>query len=259
MRRRLRAVAVTAVVIALGPAVVARAASLDGFHATLQFQGTMKTVWSFPGTETSDDGCYVATTSGSGSQTADFNTGRQHVNLTIADAGRTIAFQLSNVRERASQGHFALGFRHGAVSRIGNEKTVYSKSVHWDSNCYPQPEESFADTGGCGDKDVPWDAMPLVAGSALMPDVEAFLPSHMLSACPFYGPSDISGDEIGSFPRQTQTHAPPSEIRSVLGKKHGKLLILGRQRWHTEDKQGDYEVTATTTVQWKTTLIRAHP
>ena len=81
----------------------------------------------------------------------------------------------------------------------------------------------------------------------------------MLSACPFYGPSDISGDEIGSFPRQTQTHAPPSEIRSVLGKKHGKLVIHGRQRWHTEDKQGDYEITATTSVQWKMTLIRAHP
>lgn len=259
MRRRLPAVAVTVLVVALAPSVLARAASLDGFHATLQFQGTMRTVWSFPGAEVGDDGCYISTTSGSGSQTADFNTGRQHVNVSIVDAGSTIAFQLSNVRERASQNHFALGFRGGDVSRIGNEKTVYSKSVHWDSSCYAQPQESFADTGGCGEKQVPWDAMPLVAGAKLMPNVEAFLRSRMLSACPFFGPSDISGDEVGSFPRQTETHAPLPEVRSVLGKKHGKLLIRGQQRWHTEDKQGDFEVTATTTVQWKATLIRAHP
>jgi hypothetical protein len=261
MRRRLRTVTVTVtvLVVALAPAVLARAASLAGFHATLQFQGTMKTVWSFPGAEVGDDGCYVSTTSGSGSQTADFNTHRQHVNVNIVDAGSTIAFQLENVRERASQNHFALGFRRGDVSRVGNEKTVYSKSVHWDSSCFPQPQESFADTGGCGDKQVPWDAMPLVAGSKLMPNVDAFLSSHMLSACPFFGPSNISGDESGSFPRQTQTHAPLSNVRSVLGKKHGKLIIRGQHRWHTEDKQGDFEVTATTTVQWKATLIRAHP
>ena len=93
----------------------------------------------------------------------------------------------------------------------------------------------------------------------LMPNVEAFLPSRLLSAYPFFGPRDISGDEVGSFPRQTETHGPLSEVRSVLGKKHGKLLISGQQRWHTEDKQGDFEVTATTTVHWKATLIRAHP
>ena len=50
-----------------------------------------------------------------------------------------------------------------------------------------------------------------------------------------------------------------NELRDVLGKKNGKLIILGHQRYHTEDKQGEFEVTATTTIDWKMILIRAHP
>jgi len=243
-------------VLALVPAVPASAASLNGLHVTLQFQGTMATVWSFPGTQIGDDGCYVSTESGSGSQTMDFNTHRQHVNMNVVDAGGSIAFQLPP-GERAGPNHFALGFRGADVSRIGNEKTVFDKSQFWTPGCIPQPMEHFADTVGCGEKHVPWDMTPIDIGNKFYPEVAAFLPTHMLTQCPTFGPSNARGTE--SFPPATQTHVPLSEVRHVLGRKHGKLIIHGQHRWHTEDRQGEFEVTATTTVHWKVILIRAHP
>jgi hypothetical protein len=187
----------------------------------------------------------------------DFNTHRQHVNMDIVDAGNTIAFQLPAGEQRAGQHHFAPGFRGANASRIGNEKTVYEHSRFWDINCSPQPQEHFADTIGCGDKHIPWDMTPIDAENRFQPQVAAYLTTPMLVQCPTFAPTDVGTTD--SFPTEAQTHVPLSEIRHVLGKKHGKLIVHGHHRWHTENKQGDFEVTATTTVQWKATLIRAHP
>jgi hypothetical protein len=245
-----------AVGLTLALAVSAHAASLSGLRVTLQFKGHMHTVWSFPGAETGDDGCYVETTSGSGSQTMDFDMHGNRVYMSLVDAGGSVAFQFP-LNERANQHRFVPGFRGADVSRIGNIKMVFSKSVHWESGCYPQPEEQFADTSGCGDKHVPWDAMPLDGEGTFYPNVSAFLPTEMLAQCPTRGPSNI--DATDSFPTKAKTHVPLSELRHVLSKKNGKLIIHGRHRYHTEDMQGQFELTATTTIDWKMILIRAHP
>jgi hypothetical protein len=246
----------TVIATAVAHAVAAQAASLDGLQVTLQFKGHLHTDWSFPGTETGDDGCYVETTSGSGSQTMDFDMHGNRATMGIVDAGGSLSFQLPT-RERAGPNKLALGFRGAHVSRIGNIKTVFAKSVHWDASCYPQPEEQFAENSGCGEKYVPWDAAPLDSEGTFYPDVFVFLPTHMLSACPTKSPSSI--DTTDSFPTKAKTHIPLNELRDVLGKKNGKLIILGHHRYHTEDTQGEFEVTATTLIDWKMILIRAHP
>jgi hypothetical protein len=235
----------------------ARGESLGGFRATMLVKASMTTVWSFPSVEESDDGCWVGSDSGSGSQTIDYDA-RGRAKVTIADAGTTIAFQLASDR-RAEPNHEAPGFRGASASRFGSVKTVWHKSVHWEPACLPEPEQTVSDTGGCGQKKVPWDAQPLLAGNKLMPGIEAFLPSHMLAACDFFGPTGIDGDEVGSFPRQTETHLSAAKVRRVLSEKHGELNIKGKQRWHNESTQGShYEVTATTTVHWDIDLIRSH-
>ena len=99
--------------------------------------------------------------------------------------------------------------------------------------------------------------MPLDSEGSFYPNVSAFLPTEMLAECPTMGPSNI--DATDSFPTHAKTHVPLSELRHVLSKKNGKLIIQGEHRWHTEDMQGQFEVTATTTISFKMILIRAHP
>ena len=248
-----RAAAPLALVLALCAAGVARAASIDNLDVTMQFNGTAHTVWSFPPTAPVDDGCEISTDSGSGSQNYDYSMHHRRVYLHIVDAGATIAFQLPSREQRANQNHVTPGFREVTADRIGNIKTVFSISPLWTTGCGPVPEESFADTSGCGGRSMPWDMTPIDSGGKFFPQVAAYPPSEMLTQCPFYGPSDIG------FPSDTQTHVPLSELRDVLGKKNGKLIIHGKHRWHTEGLQGRYDLTITTTVDWKMILIRAHP
>jgi hypothetical protein len=239
--------------MALAFAPVAHAGSLNNFYVTMQFNGTAHTVWSFPPTAPVDDGCEISTDSGSGTQTYDYAMHHRRVYLHIVDAGATIAFQLPHPTERANQNHVMPGFREVTADRIGYIKTVYSISPLWTTGCGPIPEESFADTSGCGGRSMPWDMTPIDLAGKFMPEVAAYPPSEMLTQCPFYGPSDVG------FPTDTQTHVPLSELRSVLSKKHGKLIIRGQHRWHTEGLQGRYDLTITTTVDWTMILIRAHP
>lgn len=235
-------------------APVAAAGSINNLYVTMQFNGTANTVWSFPPTEPVDDGCFLSTDSGSGTQRYDYSMGHRRVYLHIVDAGGSIAFQLPHPSERANQRHVIAGFREVTADRIGNIKTVYSKSPRWDpSGCLPVPEEHFADTSGCGGRSMPWDMTPIDLNGTLEPEVAAYPPVEMLTMCPFYGPSDIG------FPTDTQTRVPLSELRHVLGKKHGKLIIRGRHRSHTEGLQGRYDLSITTTITWQMTLIRAHP
>ncbi len=258
--RRLRiaalaAVAVGAVAAVSVPAGAGGATSLDQQKATLQFQGRMFTIWSFPPTQEGDDGCYVFTKSGSGRQSMEYRT-QGHVNVNIVDSGSTIAFQLVP-SERAGPNHRAIGFKLADAVQEGSEKTVTHKSQLWDQSCYPDPGETFAEASSCGSYTVPWDAQPLVAGNKFMPDVSAFLLAALHGPCPLKSPTGIDVAE-GAMPEMTQTHLSASTVRNVLGQKHGKLIIHGSHRWHSEDEQSGYDVTATTTVTWKATLIRAH-
>jgi hypothetical protein len=219
----------------------------------MQFNGHAHTVWSFPPTDPVDDGCFLSTDSGSGSQTYDYAMNHRRVYMHIVDAGGSISFQLPPGERPARQVHPMAGFRQAQASRIGNIKTVYSRSPQWTTGCGAAPEESFADTVGCGEKHVPWDMTPIDEAARFFPQVAAYPSTHMLTQCPFYGSSVIG------FPTETQTHMPLSESRDVLGGKNGKLIIHGQHRWHTEGKQGRYDLTITTTVEWKMILIRAHP
>jgi hypothetical protein len=267
MRQRL-AIGVAALA-ALSLPGTALGASLNQQHATLQFVGTMTTNWTYhPQTEIGSGGdCYDSTTFGSGHQQVHYDTRRQHVDVTIVDSGGTIAFQLDPA-ERARPHHLALGFRSADVGRAGLVETDFEFAPNHSLTCGPPPgprkigeeqppDPEVTDDSGCGGAKFPWDVYPIVEGGTFYPGLAGFIPSDMIK-CPIY--ASPGGDENLTIPREATAHVSVAAVRRALTPRHGKLIIQSSHHFHySGSKFGPKDVTTTTTVSWKITLIRAHP
>jgi hypothetical protein len=76
--------------------------------------------------------------------------------------------------------------------------------------------------------------------------------------CPIY--ASPGGDENLTIPREATANVSVAAVRRALSPRHGKLIIQFSHHWHySGPKFGPHDVTTTTTVAWKITLIRAHP
>ena len=208
----------------------------------------MSSRWTIPPQESRPDYCYQTVTHGSGQQLVHYRS--KHANVSIVDSGGNIFFRLP-VADRARPGHRALGFYLAQFDREGTyeEDTGYAKnSPH--TGCDPPPGPFLRDQSGCGGYHIPYDAQPLVDRRHFMPGISAFVPSDLVKCPVFNIPSE------GAMPQDTRENIGVAEVRRVLGHRHGKLIIHGSQRWHSDITQG-LEVIATTTVTWKAILIRA--
>lgn len=247
--------------------VTASGASLNQQHATLQFEGTMTTRWTYHPETGSYTECYDSVTHGSGHQQVHYNTRRQHVNVTIVDSGGSIAFQLQP-DERARPNHVAVGFRTADVGRVGLIETDFERSSSPSQTCGPppgprkigelqSPDPEVTDDTGCGGAKFPWDVQPFAEGDKFHLGLAGFIPSDMVK-CPIY--ASPGGDENLTFPSQTTANVSIGEVRRALSRRHGKLIIHGSHHWHYNGpKFGPKDITTTTDVTWKLTLIRAHP
>ncbi len=234
----------------------ARGRSLNGARATVQFSGTMTTTWTVPPYEASNDGCFVETRHGSGKQTVVLHM-PGHANVSIVDAGRSVAFQLS-VADRAGPRKRAIGFPLGQLNRDGaiEDQFSFAKNIV-SSECGAPPAPSQQDESGCGGHKVTWDVAPLVTGGRLYPNVATFAPNEAIVNCPFFGVVGKTDANTATMPNSATFHAVSvAAVRRALTPRHGKLIIHGSQTWNSA-REGALEVLARTTVTWKLTLIRA--
>jgi hypothetical protein len=260
--------AVAAALATMSAPTVAAVASLDEQHATLQFVGTMHTSWTYhPQTLEDPGGCYDTTTFGSGHQQVNYNTFRQHVNVTIVDSGGSIAFQL-DPKERAGPRHRGVGFPLADVGRAGLIETDFAFAQNHSLTCGPPPgpqkigeamppDPDVTDDSGCGGAQFPWDVSPIDVAGKFEIGLAGFLPSDMVK-CPIF--AHPGGDENGTIPAQATAHIPLNELRDALTPRHGKLTIHFSHHYRFSGPMSSAkDVTTTTDVTWKITLIRAHP
>jgi hypothetical protein len=244
------------------PSVPIPSAGLNQKHATLQFTGHWSSKWTL-GPKITVDSCETDTRHGTGTQKIDYSTTHgghaNRANVTIVDSGANLAFQVP-VKDRAKPNHPAPGFRTGDIEQQGAVEDDFTNSPNRDPfGCppLPDPPEQLQDESGCGGEQVPWDVQVLAFGSKFQVSVAAFPENGFVAHCPFYAAPEVgSGGGVGSFTQMFET-IPLSHVRKAMSKPHGKLIVHGSQRWHTDDPVDGTDLSATTTVTWKLTLIRA--
>lgn len=232
-----------------------QARSLNGDRATVQFSGRMVTTWSLGPYEGGEEDCYSTSVHGIGKQIVEL---RQpgHANVTIADFGGTIAFQLP-VEDHASLAKRALGFPVGHLDREGlvEEDFDYAKNSP-SLTCAAPPPPVRHDESGCGGHAINWDILPLVARGRLYPNVETFPPPDATVRCPFFGVMGKTDPNETTLPNQlTFRRISATEVRRALGRRHGKLILQGTDEWKSHTAAT--ELSATTGLAWKLTIIRA--
>ncbi len=243
-------------VLLLGAANAAsQARSLNGDRATVQFSGKMTTTWSLGPYEGGEEGCYSTSVSGAGKQIVEL---RQpgHANVTIADFGGTIAFQLP-VEDRATPNKRAPGFPVGHLDREGVVEEDFQYAKNYPSpTCAPPPPPTRHDESGCGGHAINWDVLPLVANGRLYPNVETLAPPDATVRCPFFGVVGKTDPNQTTLPNKlTFRRIGAAEVRRALGHRHGKLILQGAEAWKSHTVAT--ELSATTSLSWKLTIIRA--
>jgi hypothetical protein len=244
------------------PSVPLPAQTLNQKHATLQFTGHWSSKWSL-GPKITVDSCQTDTLHGTGTQKIDYSTTHgghaNRANVTIVDSGANLFFQVPPAH-RAKPGQPAPGFRPGEIDQQGAVEDDFTNSPNRDPfGCppLPDPPEQLQDESGCGTEHVPWDVQVLAVGSKFNVQVAADPQNGFVAHCPFYAATEVgSGGGDGSFTDMFET-IPLSHVRKAMEKRHGKLIVHGTQRWHTDKPVGGADLSATTTVTWKLTLIRA--
>jgi hypothetical protein len=234
------------------PAAGASPPSLLGQYATLQFSGSTSVSWTVP-LITRQGGCLTIRIHGAGIARTTYNSIGRHALMSMVDsggAGGSIAFQ-PQAFDLATPDHKAPDF--GSAHYFAKGSVMKEYTGDGSPGCDVPADES-ADESGCGGDSINWMAKPLELNGKLLPEVYGFVPNRIAGHCPIYGEG-----AAGAMPQETATAVPAAELRSVLGRPNGKLIIRGSQRWKTEYPYDAGKVLATTTVTWEAILIHAHP
>lgn len=268
-----------AAVAAVGLALIAAALTAVGAHAAgpiviggrvmLQFQGTVTAQWSIRPSP-HDDGCYVRTVTGSGTQTLVYHTHGRRAAMALYEDRASLTVTLPPSESTSVPRVVLPGYGRMDIKRSGVITASFQKSASWTSACPSQPADVSASTSGCGEAHIPWDSYLEDVRGTLTVDAVDYPPARMLSDCPWFDPTPIQedpNDPSGQFPASTKPF-PLATIRRKLARVGGRLTIQGRQSWHSDDRRdvdpllndigaGSSEVVATESATWRYTLVRA--
>ncbi len=100
---------------------------------------------------------------------------------------------------------------------------------------------------------------PYEARGRLVMASDVFLPGGIGAACPFFEVDKIGGQSTGAFPEVMSAKISAAKIRRVLGRRDGRLVVRGAQRWTDSHPLGDLggAVSVRTSVRWSATLVRS--
>jgi hypothetical protein len=100
---------------------------------------------------------------------------------------------------------------------------------------------------------------PYAAQGRLVMASEVFLQRGIGATCPFFEVDKIGGQSTGAFPEVMSARVSAAKIRRVLGRRDGRLVVRGGQRWTDRHPLGNLggAVSVTTSVRWAATLVRS--
>jgi hypothetical protein len=221
----------------------------------MRLQGTLTSSWSIPAYAHYNDGCYVESYTGSGSERLRFSTGQAGVGMNPLFNNHTYQIAIPDGVTWPSAHHVMPGFGTADVVRHGSEGNVWTKASSWTSSCYPQRPDQLLDASGCGEKRVPWGAEPYDRLGSIHPEPAIFL---IQPRCPYHGPL-LPDRDASVFPEVARAHLSFSKLAQLIASKHGRLSVSGHHTWNTTEVMQGLRVNATCTVHWTLSLVQVHP